>query len=124
MKKLIPDRQYTGEFREAAVSQVLEGGRSIRQVARSLEMSSSTLGKWVELVPKLRTPRLARSVIHGRSVRSLATYRNRPAVGNALFATCTIPELLSRSQHANGARIEPVSRCRSTSVGAPCCSTQ
>ena len=47
MKKLIPDRQYTGEFREAAVSQVLEGGRSIRQVARSLEMSSSTLGKWV-----------------------------------------------------------------------------
>ena len=47
MKKLMPERQYTGEFREAAVSQVLEGGRSIRQVARSLEMSSSTLGKWV-----------------------------------------------------------------------------
>ncbi len=47
MKKSIPDRQYTGEFREAAVSQVLVGERSIRQVARSLEMSSSTLGKWV-----------------------------------------------------------------------------
>lgn len=30
MKKLIPDRQYTGEFREAAVSQVLEGGRLTR----------------------------------------------------------------------------------------------
>ena len=45
MKKSIPDRQHTGEFREAAVSQVLVGERSIRQVARSLEMSSSTLGR-------------------------------------------------------------------------------
>ena len=52
MKKSIPDRQYTGEFREAAVSQVLVGERSIRQVARSLEMSSSTLGKWVSQARK------------------------------------------------------------------------
>lgn len=47
MKKSIPDRQYTDEFREAAVKQVVDGGRAIRQVARSLEMSAGTLGNWV-----------------------------------------------------------------------------
>ncbi len=34
MKKFIPDWQYRDEFREAMVSQVLESGRPIRQVAR------------------------------------------------------------------------------------------
>jgi transposase len=38
-----PDRKYTAEFREAAVRQVLDGGRSKPQVARSLEMSHKTL---------------------------------------------------------------------------------
>jgi len=47
MKKSGPDRQYTDEFREAAVKQVVDGGRGIRQVARSLEMSAGTLGNWV-----------------------------------------------------------------------------
>ena len=47
MKKSGPDRQYTDEFREAAVKQVIDGGRGIRQVARSLEMSAGTLGNWV-----------------------------------------------------------------------------
>lgn len=47
MKKSGPDRKYTQEFRLAAVKQVSEGGRSIRQVARSLEMSAGTLGNWV-----------------------------------------------------------------------------
>lgn len=42
-----PDRKYTGEFREAAVRQVLDGGRSVPQVARSLEMSDKTLANWV-----------------------------------------------------------------------------
>src|SRR5438105_9200079 len=41
------DRKYTVEFREAAVRQVIDGGRSIRQVARTLEMSSNTLATWV-----------------------------------------------------------------------------
>ena len=75
------------------------------QASRSAAEDEEMLN--AELVPKLRTPRLARSVIRGRSVRSPATYRNRPAVGNALFATSTIAELISPSQHANGARIEP-----------------
>jgi len=42
-----PDRKYTVEFRQAAVRQVLEGGRSVPQVARSLEMSDKTLANWV-----------------------------------------------------------------------------
>lgn len=42
-----PDRKYTVEFREAAVKQVLDGRRSLRQVARALEMSHKTLANWV-----------------------------------------------------------------------------
>jgi transposase len=42
-----PDRKYTEEFRQAAVRQVLDGGRSVPQVARSLEMSDKTLANWV-----------------------------------------------------------------------------
>ena len=41
------DRKYTPEFRQAAVKQVLDGGRSMPTVARSLEMSAMTLAKWV-----------------------------------------------------------------------------
>jgi transposase len=42
-----PDRKYTAELRDSAVKQVIEGGRSIAVVARSLEMSSKTLANWV-----------------------------------------------------------------------------
>lgn len=45
--KAIPKRAYTPEFRDAAVKQVIEGGRSIASVARSLEMSSKSLANWV-----------------------------------------------------------------------------
>ena len=45
--KAIPKRSYTPEFRDAAVKQVLEGGRAIASVARSLEMSSNSLANWV-----------------------------------------------------------------------------
>jgi transposase len=47
MMKAGPDRKCTAEFREAAVRQVLDGGRSVPQVARSLEMSAKTLANWV-----------------------------------------------------------------------------
>ncbi|MCQ3951554.1 MAG: hypothetical protein DPW14_17270 [Planctomycetes bacterium] len=47
LMKAGPDRKYTVEFREAAVRQVLDGGRSVPQVARSLEMSPKTLANWV-----------------------------------------------------------------------------
>ncbi|PZR70601.1 MAG: IS3 family transposase [Stutzerimonas stutzeri] len=42
-----PDRKYTVEFREAAVRQVVDGKRSVPQVARALEMSDKTLANWV-----------------------------------------------------------------------------
>src|SRR5512135_2222507 len=45
--KAVPKRAYTPEFRDAAVKQVVEGGRSIASVARSLEMSSKSLANWV-----------------------------------------------------------------------------
>ncbi len=41
------DRRYTVEFRDAAVKQVIESGRSVSAVARSLEMSSKTLANWL-----------------------------------------------------------------------------
>ena len=41
------DRRYAAEFRDAAVKQVTEGGRSMSAVARSLEMSNKTLANWV-----------------------------------------------------------------------------
>lgn len=47
MKKSGPDRQYTEAFRQSAAKQVIEGGRTIAQVARALEMSKGTLGNWV-----------------------------------------------------------------------------
>jgi transposase len=52
MMKTGSDRQYTEEFRQAAVKQVIEGGRSIPQVARSLEMPKGTLGNWVSRTRK------------------------------------------------------------------------
>lgn len=45
--KVGSDRKYTTEFREAAVKQVIDGGRSMPSVARSLEMSPKTLANWV-----------------------------------------------------------------------------
>ena len=45
MKRL--NRSYTPEFRAEAVRQVLDGGRSVPAVARSLEMSAKTLANWI-----------------------------------------------------------------------------
>lgn len=47
MKRRIPKRSYTMQYREAAVRQVLEVGRSVVEVARSLEISEKTLANWV-----------------------------------------------------------------------------
>ena len=48
------DRTYTLEIRDAAVTQVIDGGRGISAVARSLEMSSKTLANWVYRVGTTR----------------------------------------------------------------------
>ena len=60
-----PDRRYTPEFRDAAVKQVIEGGRSVAAVARSLEMSNKSLANWVYRARKgqqLVKPALAQPV--------------------------------------------------------------
>jgi transposase len=46
-RQIGPDRRYTPEFRDAAVKQVIEGGRPVAAVARSLEMSNKSLANWV-----------------------------------------------------------------------------
>ncbi len=46
------DRKYAAEFRDSAVKQVLQGGRGMAAVARSLEMSNKTLANWVYLARK------------------------------------------------------------------------
>lgn len=47
MKRSIHKRSYTAEYREAAVRQVMQGGRALTEVARSLEISHKTLANWV-----------------------------------------------------------------------------
>jgi len=49
------DRKYTAEFRDAAVKQVITGGRSLTATARSLEMSNKTLANWVYRARKGQT---------------------------------------------------------------------
>ena len=41
-------RSFTDEFKAGAVQQVLEGGRTIPQVARDLELTESALRAWVD----------------------------------------------------------------------------
>ena len=50
MMHTIPNRRYTVEFQEAAIQQVLDSGRSINEVAGSLEMLAKTLANWVRRV--------------------------------------------------------------------------
>jgi len=40
-------RSFTAEYREAAVSLVLQNNRSIADVAQSIDVSAQTLGRWV-----------------------------------------------------------------------------
>lgn len=41
-------RHFTDEYKEHAVSLVLDSGRSIAEVAGSIEVHEMTLGKWVK----------------------------------------------------------------------------
>ena len=47
MKRSRVKRSYTAEYREAAVRQVMQAGRALAEVARSLEISHKTLANWV-----------------------------------------------------------------------------
>jgi transposase len=41
-------RSFTAEYKKAAVEFVLDGGRSIADVAKSIGVSSTSLGHWVQ----------------------------------------------------------------------------
>jgi transposase len=43
-----PRRQFTDEFKAGAVRLVLVEGKSVTQVSRDLDLTPSSMGKWVE----------------------------------------------------------------------------
>ena len=47
VRKAVPDRQFSDEFRREAVKLVIERGVAQAEVARRLDMSQKTLGYWV-----------------------------------------------------------------------------
>jgi transposase len=56
MKQRALKRVYTEQYREAAARQVIDAGRSVSEVARSLEMSEKTLANWVRQVRRGEAP--------------------------------------------------------------------
>ncbi len=47
-KQKRPRRIFSDEFKAGAVSLVLDKGKTVSQVARDLDLTPSSLGKWVE----------------------------------------------------------------------------
>ena len=47
-KQQRPRRSFSDEFKAGAVALVLKEGKSITRVARELDLTASSLGKWVE----------------------------------------------------------------------------
>ena len=47
-KKQRPRRSFTDEFKASAVALVLKEGKSVTRVAKDLDLTQSSLGKWVE----------------------------------------------------------------------------
>ncbi len=43
-----PRRSFSDEFKAGAVRLVLEEGKSVTQVSKNLDLTPSSLGKWVE----------------------------------------------------------------------------
>src|SRR5574338_178344 len=64
MRARIPKRVYTAQYREAAVRQVIDAGRSAAEVARSLEMSEKTLANWVRQVRRGQAPVKREAAVH------------------------------------------------------------
>jgi len=47
-KQQRPRRSFSDDFKTGAVSLVLEKGKNVSQVSKSLDLTPSSLGKWVE----------------------------------------------------------------------------
>ena len=76
---------------------------AVQRAQRHVSDSITTLR--LEPDPVTWTPRSTKSVIHGRLVRSLATNRNRPAVGNAVSLIAMASAALVLTWRASAARI-------------------
>jgi transposase len=49
-------RSFTDEYKQSAVEYVLEGHRSLTDVANSLGINTTTLGRWVDKAKKENPP--------------------------------------------------------------------
>lgn len=86
-------RAYTEPFREAAVREVIDAGRSVSDVARSLEMPQKTLANWL------------------RQARRCETAAGNPALYPALYPVGEAgPQVREPGQHLTSA----------TAGGTPC----
>lgn len=47
VRREMPNRRYTQEFKQSAVEQVILGQRTVHEVAKSMEMSAKTLENWL-----------------------------------------------------------------------------
>jgi len=69
MKQKVLKRAYTEQYREAAVRQVIDAGRSVSEVARSLDMSEKTLANWVRRGRRGEAPVKSLAVRQGDEVQ-------------------------------------------------------
>ena len=67
-------RQFAEEFKADAVALVLEEGRSMADVARSLDMTYQTLGNWVR---QAKTDRGERAGLTSEEKKELAALRKK-----------------------------------------------
>jgi transposase len=69
-------RSFTDEFKAGAVRKVLEGGKTIAQVARDLDLTPSALSAWVEQ-SRANAGKSARGTLTTDEKAELAALRKR-----------------------------------------------
>ncbi|MDX6239191.1 MAG: hypothetical protein QOG10_4006 [Kribbellaceae bacterium] len=90
-------RSGTGEYKEEAVNFVVEGGRSVAEVARNIGVHEMTLGRWVRKAKDARDSAVPADAVVGESERN-------PAVTHAI---ATIAETAWTPVHYPGAVVDP-----------------
>jgi transposase len=62
-------RSFTEEYKEEAVNFVVEGGRSVAEVARNIGVHEMTLGRWVRKAKDARASAVPADAVVGESER-------------------------------------------------------
>ena len=62
-------RSFTEEYKEEAVNFVIEGGRSVAEVARNIGVHEMTLGRWVKKAKDSRAAAAPVDAVLGESER-------------------------------------------------------